>query len=222
MSAAVPERSWVPGTVLLLAVVAAVFVLRSKLPVEDWLGPVRDWVGQFGAAGAWVLGIGFMLATTVGMPGSVMAIIAGLALGMGWGMLAAWGGIAAGSSLCFLLSRWIFGGRVDAFVQSRPRLELLREALLKRGWRVLLMLRLTPLVPLVVTNYLAGVSGVRFWQAALAAGLGILPATMVYVGLGAAGSSEPKTSALLVGIGLVATLGLGFLARRILREVLEQ
>lgn len=220
MSAPIQQRSWLPGTVVLLVVVALVFFLRSKLPVEQWLGPVRDWTAQFGAKSAVMLALGIMVLTAVGMPGSVMAIVAGLSLGMGMGMLAAWCGLAAGSCCCFLLSRWIFGSQVNSFVESRPRLVAVREAVGQRGWWVLLMVRLTPLVPLVVTNYLAGVSGVRFLHAALATGLGILPATLVYVGLGAAGSSEPRTSAWLVGVGLVATLSLGMVARRILQEVL--
>lgn len=220
MSAEIEQRSWLPSTLGLIAVVALVFSLRSRLPVEEWLGPVRDWTRQFGARGALVLGVGIALMTAFGMPGSVMAIVCGVALGMGLGVLTAWCGMAVGSALCFLLSRWIFGDRVNSFVEVRPRLVALREAVGQRGWWVLLMLRLTPLVPLVVTNYLAGVSGVRFWGAALATALGIMPATMVYVGLGAAGSSEPQSSALLVGIGLVATVSLGLVARRILREVL--
>ena len=167
-----------------------------------------------------VLGLLIMLSTAFGMPGSLMAIVSGLALGQWLGMLTAWLGITAGCCLCYLLSRWIFGGRVRKFVEKRPRMVSLREAVARRGWRVLLMLRLTPLVPLVVTNYVAGVSGVRFWQAALATALGIVPATLVYVGLGAAGGSEPETSAVLVGIGLVATVALGIVARRILSEVM--
>ena len=179
-------------------------------------------MGQFGAGGVFVLGIGIMLATPLGMPGSVMAIIAGLALGMGPGLLVTWLGISAGSSLCFLLSRWIFGARVNAIVERRPRLVAIRQAVQQRGWPVLLMLRLTPLVPMVVMNYLGGVSGVRLPQALLATALGILPATLVYVGVGAAGHSDPHTSAVLVAIGVVATIGLGIVARRILGEVLTE
>lgn len=81
----------------MLLVVALVFVLRSQLPVEQWLGPVRDWVGQFGTKGAVVLGVAIMLLTALGMPGSVMAIVAGLALGLGGGLVTAWCGLAAGS-----------------------------------------------------------------------------------------------------------------------------
>ena len=47
--------SWLPGTLLMLAVVFLVFYLRTKLPVEQWLGPVRDWVDQFGAGAAFVV-----------------------------------------------------------------------------------------------------------------------------------------------------------------------
>ncbi len=118
----------------------------------------------------------------------------------------------------FTLDLW--GAGQHDFVESRPRLVTIRRAVQRRGWPVLLMLRLTPLVPLVVTNYLAGVSGVRLPQAMLATAIGILPATLVYVGLGAAGSSEPKASAVLVGIGVVATIGLGTVARTILAEVM--
>ena len=204
----------------MLAVVFLVFYLRTKLPVEQWLGPVRDWVDQFGAGAAFVVGIGIMLATPLGMPGSVMAVIAGLALGMGPGLLVTWLGVSAGSSLCFLLSRWILGARVNAIVERRPNLVVIRQAVQQRGWPVLLMLRLTPLVPMVVMNYLGGVSGVRLPQALLATALGILPATLVYVGVGAAGHSDPRTSAVLVAVGVVATIGLGIVARRILGEVL--
>jgi uncharacterized membrane protein YdjX (TVP38/TMEM64 family) len=125
--------SRVPGTLILLVVVALVLILRAKLPVEEWLGPVRDWVGGFGASGAVVLGLGIMVATAFGMPGSVMAIAAGLALGMG---------------------------------------------------------------------------------------IGMLPATLVYVGLGAAGGSDAKTPVVLVVVGLAATIALGIVARRILSEVM--
>jgi uncharacterized membrane protein YdjX (TVP38/TMEM64 family) len=212
--------SRIPGTLILLVVVALVLILRAKLPVEEWLGPVRDWVGGFGTSGAVVLGLGIMVATAFGMPGSVMAIAAGVALGMGIGMLAAWLGITAGSCLCFFISRWVLGGRVNAYIEGRPRLSALKAAVGTRGWKVLLMLRLTPLVPLVVTNYVAGVSGVRFPHAALAAAMGILPATLVYVGLGAAGGSDAKTPAVLVLVGLAATIGLGMMARKILSEVM--
>ncbi|MGI9242428.1 MAG: TVP38/TMEM64 family protein [Verrucomicrobiales bacterium] len=219
MSESTRGRAWVPGTLGLLLVVFLVFFLRSKLPVEQWLGPVRDWIDQFGASGSIVLCLGIVLGTSLGLPGSISAIVAGLALGMAEGMLVAWIGISAGSSLCFLLSRWIFGQHVNQFVSARPRLTAIRGAVQRRGWTVLLMLRLTPLVPLVVTNYLAGVSGVRMIHAALATAIGILPATMVYVGLGAAGASEPRSSAILIGLGMVAMVGLGIVARRVLGEV---
>ena len=222
MSSGIERRSWVPGALVLLVIVGLVYFLRARLPVAEWLEPMHAWVDQFGASGAVVLGFGIMLAIAIGMPGSVMAIISGLAFGMGGGFLTAWLGISAGSALCFILSRWIFGGHVSSIVARRPRLASLRGAVQRRGWPVLLMLRLTPLVPLVVTNYLAGISGVRFWPAALATALGILPATTVYVGLGAAGGSEPKTSAILVAIGVIATISLGIVSRRILGEVLAE
>jgi len=214
-----PPRSWVPGTVVLVLVVVLVFVLRDRLPVEG-LEPLQDWVKGFGTGGAFVLALLIMLVTTVGVPGSLSAIVSGLALGMWVGMLTAWVGITAGAGLCFLLSRWFFEDRVAAYVEKRPRMALAQRALRERGWRVLLLLRLTPLVPLIITNYVSGVSGVKLSQAILATAIGIVPAMFVYVGLGAAGSSEPETSAWLVGIGLVATIGLGIVARRILGEVM--
>ena len=133
MSANPRFRSWMPGTLLLLAVVGLVFYLRAKLPVEEWLEPARDWIGGFGTSAAVVLGLGIMVATAFGMPGSVMAIVSGLALGMGTGLITAWVGITAGSCACFLLSRWIFGGRVSDFVERRPRLVAVRRAVGRRG-----------------------------------------------------------------------------------------
>ena len=49
------------------------------------------------------------------------------------------------------------------------------------------LLRLSPVVPYSASNYLYGVTAVRFWPYVLASWIGMLPVTLLYVYLGAAG-----------------------------------
>jgi uncharacterized membrane protein YdjX (TVP38/TMEM64 family) len=106
------------------------------------------------------------------------------------------------------------------------------EAAGRRGLLVVLLLRLSPIVPFSVLNYLLGLSRVRFTDYAIAS-VGMLPGTLLYVYYGrvagdiaavAAGVAPPRGAEYwaLLAVGLAATIAvtvvLGRMARRVLRE----
>lgn len=57
-------------------------------------------------------------------------------------------------------------------------------ALEEKGFRIMVLLRLSPIIPFNVVNYLAGVSAISLANYCMAL-VGILPGTILYVFLGA-------------------------------------
>jgi uncharacterized membrane protein YdjX (TVP38/TMEM64 family) len=85
---------------------------------------------------------------------------------------------------------------------------------------------LSPLVPYSLSNYLYGLTAVSFWPYVLASWAGMLPGTLLYVYLGAAGKAAtgdkgPGEWALLAA-GLLATAAVTVVLTRAARRRLEQ
>lgn len=83
----------------------------------------------------------------------------------------------AGAQLAFLLGRTLLRERVHAWLAARPKLGAVERAIGEESFRLVFLLRLTPLVPFNVLNYLLGVTPIRFGPYALATFLGMLPGT---------------------------------------------
>jgi uncharacterized membrane protein YdjX (TVP38/TMEM64 family) len=74
-----------------------------------------------------------------------------------------------------------------------------------RGFLAVLTGRLLPVMPFVAVSYGAGLTGVRLLPYVLATALGLVPSTVVQVGLGASGGwlAETASPDLLWSVGVV-------------------
>jgi uncharacterized membrane protein YdjX (TVP38/TMEM64 family) len=84
-----------------------------------------------------------------------------------------------GAQLAFLLGRTLLRERVHGWVSTRPGLGAVERAIGEESFRLVFLLRLTPLVPFNALNYLLGVTPIRFGPYALATFLGMLPGTLL-------------------------------------------
>jgi uncharacterized membrane protein YdjX (TVP38/TMEM64 family) len=122
---------------------------------------------------------------------------------------------------------------VERWLADRPRLAALDRVIDRGGWRVVALLRLSPLVPFNVQNYFYGLTSIRFVPCVLASWVAMMPGTWLYVGLGVAGRAGldalagrgtglgPGGVALLVA-GLAATAALTFYLARLTRAALAE
>jgi len=149
------------------------------------LAGVEDWIQGLGLWGAVAyLGV-FVVFTSVFVPDTLLAILAGAVFGLGWGTLAVLlGGILA-ASVQYLLARHVLRERIQRTLASRPRLAAIQRAVERDEVRLQWLLRVTPFNPTAV-SYLLGAAGVRFPSYVLAC-LGLLPAFVVEVYVGYAG-----------------------------------
>jgi uncharacterized membrane protein YdjX (TVP38/TMEM64 family) len=211
---------------IFMAVTALVFLGRQfagHIPaIENWLATLGFWAP-----------VGFVLIyvilTPLFIPMSLLAVPAGTLFGLLPGTALVFTGTMIASALMFLLAQGLMRQRVQLYLTDHPRIALLDRTVVRGGFKLMLLLRLTP-VNFAIWNYILGASRVDFKRFMLAC-LGMLPGNILPVYLGyLAGNlvrhegGDPQTVlqriatygglvAMIMVMGLVARM-----ARRILRE----
>ena len=99
------------------------------------------------------------------------------------GCLSVWIGIEIGSCIGFLLGRFVFREFSGRLAAKYKITEALDRAIHAEGLKLMLMLRLCPLMPFNATNYAMGLTAITFWDFALG-GFGMIPVMTVDIFVG--------------------------------------
>jgi uncharacterized membrane protein YdjX (TVP38/TMEM64 family) len=208
--------------------VAAILVATRLLPLREWIVRLEGLVQGMGAAGMFLYGAVYVAAVVLFVPGIVLTLGAGFLFGLGWGIVVVSIASTIAAALAFLIARYLARGAVERLARKNPRFDAIDRAIGKEGWKVVALLRLSPLVPFSLSNYIYGLTSVRFTPYLVTSWAAMLPATLVYVYLGAAGRTigektprSPWEWALL-GAGLAATAAVTVLLRRVARKELAK
>src|SRR5215203_4082046 len=67
-----------------------------------------------------------------------------------------------GAAVAFLISRHFARGKIRDWLAGRPYYRAVDQAIAEEGWKVVALLRLSPLVPYNLMNYFCGMTGVTF------------------------------------------------------------
>jgi uncharacterized membrane protein YdjX (TVP38/TMEM64 family) len=173
----------------------------------------------------------YALAVVALIPASLLTIAGGAVFGLLPGVAYALIGATLGSTAAFLLGRHVARRLVAARLAAMPRFVAIERAVSARGRRIVLLLRLSPVVPFNFLNYALGLTTISVWDFVFAS-LGTVPGAFVYAyagkvtgeALALAGKAEvPKDAsyyAFLVG-GLVATLAATTVVTRTARRALQ-
>jgi len=164
-----------------------------------------------------------LLVVSGAVPSSLIGIAAGALYGLLPGFLLSAFGCLLGAIIAFWLSRSLFRSQIQRLLARSGRLRNLDRSVSKDGWKFVLLLRLSPVMPFSVRSDRLGLSSVRLWQYAVGT-LASLPALFGYVfagsladaGLSAWVDGTRPFRWALIAIGAVATLALGAYLGRIL------
>ena len=214
-----------------IAALAAMAVAIRLLPVERW----AEWlIAKVHGAGAWgvaAFATAYVIAPLLLIPGSLLTLGAGFLYGRLCGTVLVSPASVLAAAIAFLLGRTALRQRVERRIASDARLRAIDAAVGARGFRVVLLLRLSPVVPFSLLSYALGATRVGFWTYVVASLVGMLPGTFLYVSLGAAATSAAQLRGEHAGflpliLGLAATAAavivLTLIARRALRDTLRQ
>lgn len=214
------------------AIALGLFQIARSFPVGAAVGALSDWFQELGAWGPVVFGAIYVAVVLTLLPASAMSIAAGALFGVVVGTITVSLASTLGAALAFLIARHLARDAVARRLGGHPRFEALDRAVAVGGWKIVAMLRFSPLVPFTLQNYVYGLTKIRFWPCVLTTWITMFPSTLVHVYLGCAGRSGLETASggwrlspsewTLLGVGLVATVAatvyVGRLARAALRE----
>src|SRR5260370_18838072 len=169
----------------LLAAAALVVGGRSLI------GPLQRfaaWVQELGIWGPVVFILGYAAATVAFAPGAVLTLAAGALFGLVYGTVYTLAGGTLGASLAFLVSRYVARRAVEHRIAANPRFQAIDRAVGREGFKIVALLRLSPVFPFNLLNYALGLTRVRFLDY-FAASAAMLPGTLLYVYYGKAAGS---------------------------------
>jgi uncharacterized membrane protein YdjX (TVP38/TMEM64 family) len=197
--------------------------------MREFLSSALAWTAAAGPLGhAAFVGL-YVLATVAFLPGSVLTLGAGAAFGLWKGFLLVSIGSTVGACAAFLVGRYLLRDWVAKKLVSVPAFAAISGAVGHEGWKVVLLTRLSPVLPFNLLNYAYGLTSVGFGEYALASWTGMIPGTFLYVYLGAAageaarGGSRARTPAewALYAGGLAATAVAAWLVGRTAKRALS-
>ena len=213
---------WLACAALAVGALAAWYFL----PVARWIEAFVGFVKDLGVAGVVAFALVYIVTILLLGPASVLSIAAGVAFGL-WGVpFVLVVGTTAGA-LAFLIARYAARERVLEALAGHPNLDAIEKAIDDEGWKVVGLIRLSPPVPFAVTSYVYGLTNIGFWTFVITTFVGIIPATLVYVNLGAmghtfgTGGGDKTLQWTLLAVGLVATVLAGTIVTRKAREKLR-
>ncbi len=214
------------GAIVALGVVGA--TLAAYMPATRVaLMRMLPQVNELAASHWLVFGAGQVLIAACGiLPASAMAVMAGAAYGLVWGLAISGVCTLLGGWIAFLLSRSLLRPWIERLLTRSPSSSKFDEALEGEGWHFVFLLRISPVMPFALTSYGLGLTSISQRDYLLGT-LASLPAMASYVALGAMGrqgmtmslkNGDPMQWALLI-VGVIAMVLVIARARNILVKI---
>jgi uncharacterized membrane protein YdjX (TVP38/TMEM64 family)/rhodanese-related sulfurtransferase len=190
---------------LLLLAAAAVWAALHRdqfnlATLDAWLGSLGLWapVGYVAL---------YALATVAFVPGAILTLAGGALFGPFWGSIWSLAGATLGATLAFQVTRTIAGEWIAR--NSGGLLKRLIDGVDAEGWRFVAFVRLVPLFPFNLSNYLLGLTRIPLHHYVLATLVCMAPGAVAFTWLGYAGRGALAGETDAVRYGLFA---LGLLA----------
>jgi uncharacterized membrane protein YdjX (TVP38/TMEM64 family) len=188
----------VVGLILLALIVYVIVDSLTTQNVKNGILTFLEWIETNPGLGVLAFVAVYVLSAVFFVPGSLLTLGAGFVFttalaSLGRGVLLASVAVFVGASLgaiaSFLLGRYLFrDGFVARLTKKYSVFEAIDKALEDKGLRIMVLLRLSPIIPFNVLNYVSGVTAIKLWHYVIAC-LGMIPGTVLYVFLGASAGS---------------------------------
>ena len=208
---------------LMIATVLLLLVVGWQLPMRQWLGQLEAWITGLGAFGVLAFVLLYVITTLLLGPASALTLLAGLAYGF-WGIPLVILGATCGAAIAFLIGRYLARDRVQRELDRRRRFAAVNQAVSDEGWRIVMLFRLSPVIPFGLQNYFFSVSTLTFLPYIAATAIGILPGTALYVYLGTLGRQADAGALhwVMAALGLAATAAIVWLVKQRAQRALER
>jgi len=152
-------------------------------------------VQSLGPTGVIYYALIYMIAEILAIPATPLTLSAGYLFGLQNGILTVLVGATGAACIGFWISRTFLRDYVESTLLAPPpdgspnNLAKLDKAIGKEGLKLLILIRLSPIFPFSVTNYLYGASSIDFGSYLAGTLIGFIPTTTAYVYTGMVGQA---------------------------------
>ena len=226
------QKSSLLKLVVLILIAVGLTTAITLLPMKEYLIVALDWTANLGPLGPIVVILFYIVACIFLIPGSLLTIGAGFLFGVGWGTVTVSIGSVIGAAAAFLIGRTLARDWISKKVAHNPTFNSIDEAVGKEGFKLVFLLRLSPVFPFTIINYALGLTKVSFSKYFFASWIGMLPGTLMYVYFGSAARSLTDIAAghlqggvmqqVFFWFGLAVTVVVATIVTRIAQKSLKQ
>jgi uncharacterized membrane protein YdjX (TVP38/TMEM64 family)/membrane-associated phospholipid phosphatase len=208
-------------------VAAALMVAASYLPVTRWANGFELEVARMDRmTGLVVFTVVSIVASLLLLPVWIFQLAAGAIFGFGWGLLVSLVSTMSAAVIAFFAARRLFRGPLVKYMRGRPKFKAFERVVSDdgEGWKVVALMRLSPLLSSSLKSYFFGLSRIRATTYVWASLIGLLPGLLLRVYIGATGRSAWKGGPLewgLLAAGIAATIAVSVIVRRLTKRRLK-
>jgi len=223
------------GKPVVLVAALAVLAAIAAGPVLPWIVDLFEGIASLGPWGPAALVGFYVISCVLLIPASIPTLAAGILFGVVKGSLIAMVGGTAGACVAYWVGRLLARDWVARRVAKNRQFMALDNAVDEHGITVVILSRLSPIAPYAILNYVFGLTKVPFWKYVLGTAIGVLPAMVMYVYVGAGLRSFAEVAAFARGeqqtppvyrvffwVGLAVTIVVTVLLTRLAQKVLRR
>jgi uncharacterized membrane protein YdjX (TVP38/TMEM64 family) len=219
---------------VLTVIIVGIVLAAGHYNLQQMSRDALLWIDKAGPVGPLIFFVLYVVACVFMLPGAILTIGAGAVFGVIHGSLLVSLSSTAGAAAAFLVGRYLARDMVARRVEKNATFRAVDEAVATEGWKIVGLLRLSPVFPFNLLNYTLGLTRVSLSSYVLASWIGMMPGTVMYVYLGSLAGSlaelgvragaitrSPVEWGLYI-VGLVATIAVTLVITRIARRALGQ
>ena len=207
-----------------LPIVGGILVGRM---VSPWLPGFATWVHSLGVWGPIVFVVAYVAVVVLMLPAFLLIMGGGAVFGVTEGSLLAMAGALLGGTAAFLIGRHYARDVVERRVKANATLSALDRVIGEDGLKLVFLLRLSPAVPYVLSNYALSITRVRLRDFFIGT-FGLVPIVVTYAAYGSASGATPNPdgsaaiSPMMFIAGIVVTVLLGLLLAKMVQKALRE
>lgn len=164
------EKALILGVLITLIVLVSVKGFSIFGTMLGWFEKQNNWKGWAVFLPVYTVNVALFL------PGVIFILGAGFVFGFWKGLLAVWIGGGLGQPLAFLLARYLLRDAMASMLRAKwKKWDILDTAIEREGWKLLLLLRLSPMVPYNLLNIAMATTKMHFLTFSVVSLFGIIP-----------------------------------------------
>eukprot|EP01089_Gocevia_fonbrunei_P011709 TRINITY_DN2551_c0_g1_i1.p1 TRINITY_DN2551_c0_g1~~TRINITY_DN2551_c0_g1_i1.p1 ORF type:complete len:310 (-),score=44.16 TRINITY_DN2551_c0_g1_i1:109-1038(-) len=224
-------------TVLILVIITLVtlfFIPNS--PIQDVVLNFFEWLQSVPTYySALIMFAVQTTAVVIVLPGTPFNMACGFLFGIWVGSVVSVLSTDLACIIGFLIGRYLARDWAAEQIEQRPKFKAIDQAVDRYGWYIIFLIRISPVFPFGVCNYLFGITKVPFYKYWLASTAGLAPYTIAYTYIGSltrdladifSDDAEESDSWIWLTVGGVSTLlsvvFIAWVTRRALQKAIDE